>query len=141
MLNKKLRGALVRASVAAMAAAATPAAAQQVDRIVAFGDSYADTGNAFALGYANPAALTVVDVTAEHEFSGDGRLIRFAQTDAPGIVNQWEVTGDKQTYGRGSIGASADVWRGIGINVSASSTFGRDGGQEVSGQLGVKAQF
>ena len=38
---------------------ATPAQAQRVDRIVAFGDSYADTGNAFRLGYSNPGALSV----------------------------------------------------------------------------------
>lgn len=36
---------------------ATPAAAQRIDRIVAFGDSYADDGNAFQLGYSNPVAL------------------------------------------------------------------------------------
>ena len=33
---------------------AAPASAQQVDRIVAFGDSYADSGNAFALIGSNP---------------------------------------------------------------------------------------
>ena len=33
----------------ALTAFAAPAAAQQVDRIVAFGDSYADTGNAIAI--------------------------------------------------------------------------------------------
>ena len=43
----------------AIAAVSTPASAQQIDRIVAFGDSYADTGNAFALGYANPQALAI----------------------------------------------------------------------------------
>lgn len=39
--------------------AAAPASAQQIDRIVSFGDSYADPGNAFALGYANPGALAI----------------------------------------------------------------------------------
>lgn len=52
------RRALISATAFA-AIAATPAAAQQIDRIVTFGDSYADTGNAFALGYANPGALTI----------------------------------------------------------------------------------
>jgi len=36
-------------ALAALAAAASPASAQRVSRIVAFGDSYADTGNFFAL--------------------------------------------------------------------------------------------
>ena len=47
------------AATAFAAIAAAPAGAQQIDRIVAFGDSYADTGNAFALGYANPGALAI----------------------------------------------------------------------------------
>ena len=47
------------AATASAAIVAAPASAQQIDRIVAFGDSYADTGNAFALGYANPGALAI----------------------------------------------------------------------------------
>ncbi len=38
----------------AVAALASPAAAQRVERIVAFGDSYADDGNAFELGLVPP---------------------------------------------------------------------------------------
>lgn len=56
MTKKLLGAALVGAS---MLAITTPAAAQRVDRIVAFGDSYADTGNVFAFGYANPQAQAV----------------------------------------------------------------------------------
>ena len=41
--------------LAASALTATPAAAQRVDRIVAFGDSLADTGNALQLLLSNPA--------------------------------------------------------------------------------------
>jgi outer membrane lipase/esterase len=44
------------AALAAMAVASTSASAQRVNRIVAFGDSYADTGNLFRLlGVAPPA--------------------------------------------------------------------------------------
>ncbi|MFC7535893.1 autotransporter domain-containing protein [Sphingomonas sp. GCM10030256] len=49
----KLTGALLGASAIAFTAAA-PASAQRVDKIVSFGDSYADTGNAVAL---TPAAI------------------------------------------------------------------------------------
>ena len=58
MIRKHFRQALACASVAAMAVSA-PVEAQQIDRIVAVGDSYADTGNAFALGYANPLAQVI----------------------------------------------------------------------------------
>ena len=47
------------AATALCAFAAAPAAAQQIDQIIAVGDSYADTGNAFALGYNNPGALQI----------------------------------------------------------------------------------
>jgi uncharacterized protein YhjY with autotransporter beta-barrel domain/phospholipase/lecithinase/hemolysin len=59
MFRKNLRRALACASLATLASVSAPAAAQQIDRIVAFGDSYNDTGNAFALGYANPQALAI----------------------------------------------------------------------------------
>jgi outer membrane lipase/esterase len=52
--SKSLCAAAV--SLAALAAAATPASAQRVNRIVAFGDSYADDGNLFQLlGIPRPA--------------------------------------------------------------------------------------
>ncbi len=56
-LRRFMTRAFVGASAIAVATAATPASAQRVDNVVAFGDSYADTGNLFAiLGY-NPAPL------------------------------------------------------------------------------------
>jgi outer membrane autotransporter protein len=82
-----------------------------------------------------------VDLTAEHDFTGDNRLISFAQTSAPIIVNQWAVPGHKQTYGRLSGGASATLAGGVSIDASASTTLGRDHGQEVGGQVGLKARF
>ncbi|MEO7410913.1 MAG: autotransporter domain-containing protein [Sphingomicrobium sp.] len=57
MTNRSLRNALVAAT--ALTFIAAPAAAQQIDRIVAIGDSYADDGNAFELGYNNPGALAI----------------------------------------------------------------------------------
>ncbi|MEO5578032.1 MAG: SGNH/GDSL hydrolase family protein, partial [Sphingomicrobium sp.] len=57
MTNRTLRHALVAAT--ALTFIAAPAAAQQIDRIVTFGDSYADDGNAFELGYNNPGALVI----------------------------------------------------------------------------------
>ena len=52
--------------------AATPASAQRVTRIVAFGDSYADTGNLFRIGGTNPIS-TVVYTTGR--FSGGTNYI------------------------------------------------------------------
>src|SRR5688500_3992592 len=55
----RARRAFAAATAIAAICAAAPSGAQQIDSIVAFGDSYADPGNAFALGYANPGALAI----------------------------------------------------------------------------------
>ena len=55
-MTRFMRRALIGASTLAFTTlAATPAAAQRVDRIIAFGDSYADDGNAFELGLVSPS--------------------------------------------------------------------------------------
>jgi uncharacterized protein YhjY with autotransporter beta-barrel domain len=82
-----------------------------------------------------------VDATVEHDFTGDERLFNFAQTSAPTIVNTWAVPGRKQTYGRLSGGASANLIGGISVDAAASTTLSRKGGNEVSGQIGLKARF
>lgn len=82
-----------------------------------------------------------VDLTAEHDFTGDGRLITFSQTSAPVIVNEWAVTRGKDTYGRLSGGASASLFGGVSLDAFATTTLGRDNGQEVGGQIGLKARF
>ncbi|WP_341631624.1 autotransporter domain-containing protein [Sphingomonas agri] len=82
-----------------------------------------------------------LDVTAEHNFSSDDRLITFAQTDAPTIVNSWQVRGRKETYGRLSGGASASLASSLSVDAFATTTLGRNHGQEVGAQAGVKAAF
>ncbi|HKP33339.1 MAG TPA: autotransporter outer membrane beta-barrel domain-containing protein, partial [Sphingomicrobium sp.] len=82
-----------------------------------------------------------VDLVAERDFTGDGRRISFSQTSAPVIVNQWAVSRGKDTYGRISGGGSANVMGNVSIDAFVSTTLGRDDGQEVSGQLGLKARF
>jgi uncharacterized protein YhjY with autotransporter beta-barrel domain len=82
-----------------------------------------------------------VDLTAEHDFSGDDRLITFAQTDAPTIVNSWTVNGRQETYGRLSGGASTNLTGGLSLDAFASTTLGRNHGQEVGAEVGVKAAF
>ncbi len=82
-----------------------------------------------------------VDATVERDFTGDGRLITFSQTSAPVIVNSWAVTRGKENYGRLSGGASADIYGAISLDAFVTTTISRDSGQEVGGQLGLKARF
>ena len=60
---------------------------------------------------------------------------------APVIVNHWAVSRGKDTYGRISGGASANVSSAISFDVTMSTTVGRNDGQETSAQLGLKARF
>ena len=74
MLRRRFSRNLLCATAFGITAAsmATPASAQQVERIVAFGDSYTDDGNAFQLGYANPQALSLYSTG---RFSGGSNYI------------------------------------------------------------------
>jgi uncharacterized protein YhjY with autotransporter beta-barrel domain/phospholipase/lecithinase/hemolysin len=82
-----------------------------------------------------------VDLTAEHNFTRDDRLITFSQTSAATIVNSWAVPGRKQTYGRLSGGASANLNGALSLDAFVSTTLSRKGGQEVGGNVGVKMRF
>ena len=82
-----------------------------------------------------------VDLSVEHDFTGNGQLITFSQTDAPVIVNSWVVPAGNRTYGRLAGGASANLVGGVSIDAFVSTTLGRHHGQEVGGNLGLKAAF
>ncbi|MCA1653236.1 MAG: autotransporter domain-containing protein [Sphingomicrobium sp.] len=76
MLNCRFRTRSLLAFTAlsaAVLAAASPVSAQRVTRIVAFGDSYADTGNAVRLLLSNPL-LPVVSRTQIQQLYSTGRF-------------------------------------------------------------------
>lgn len=82
-----------------------------------------------------------VDATLERDFTGDDRLIAFAQTTAPTIVNHWDVSRSKKTYGKLSGGGTADITPGITVDAFVSTTVSRKQGQEIGGQLSLRARF
>lgn len=82
-----------------------------------------------------------LDLTAEHEFSANNRVISFAQTSAPIIVNRWTVSGGKDTYGRVAFGAAADLWSGMSLDAAVTTTLGKDGGRATAGHVGIRASF
>ena len=59
MIYRRFTRSLLSASLLTCAALSTPAAAQQIDRIIVFGDSYADTGNALRLAGVNPVTTQI----------------------------------------------------------------------------------
>src|SRR5574338_839183 len=70
MFNRKLRRLFACASLIGIVAA--PASAQQIDRIIVFGDSYADIGNALRLAGINPASTGIYTTG---RFSGGSNYI------------------------------------------------------------------
>src|SRR5438045_9718906 len=59
MNRRRWARAVACASLVSLAALSAPAAAQQIDRIIVFGDSYADIGNALRLAGVSPASTGV----------------------------------------------------------------------------------
>ena len=83
-----------------------------------------------------------VSGAVEKELSDGERTIHFAQTSAPGIVNRWVVgDGSEGVYGRLSGGANAAILSGVSLNALASTTVGRDGGNDVSAHVGLDVGF
>lgn len=82
-----------------------------------------------------------VDATLERDFTGDHRVIDFAQTTSPGIVNHWDINRSKKTYGKIAGGGSAEITPGIAVDAFVSTTVNRKQGQEIGGQLSLKAKF
>ncbi len=94
----------------------------------------------FALGAREVS--TFLNLTAENDFHGNGRLISYSATSAPLIVNKWNVpNGPRSLYGRVAAGASTDVAPGVAVSINLSQTFARRGGDDFTGQGGVKFSF
>ncbi|QNP45229.1 hypothetical protein H9L14_11345 [Sphingomonas sediminicola] len=112
MTNSRLMGrTLLGATALAAATFTTPAAAQRIDNIVAFGDSYADDGNLFQIIGFNPAPQVyptgrfsggtnyidtlslLLDAPVEN-FAIGGALTDNTNTNGPGIpgfITEWNA--------------------------------------------------
>ena len=81
-------------------------------------------------------------VLLEKEFSGDDRVVRFAQTSAPTIVNSWEFEdASNKPYGRFVSGFSAAILSSVSLDVAGSRTMGKKEGEETAASLGVRVAF
>jgi len=84
-----------------------------------------------------------LNLTAEDDFIGNGRLIQFSATSAPLIVNNWSVPNgtSQNVYGRVATGFVAPVWNNVAITANVSRTFGHQGGDDFYGTGGFKVSF
>ncbi len=84
-----------------------------------------------------------LNLTAEDDFIGNGRIIQFGATSAPLIVNNWAIPNgtSQNVYGRVAAGVVAPVWNNVSFTANVSRTFGRQGGDDFYGTGGFKVSF
>ena len=84
-----------------------------------------------------------LNLTAEDDFIGNGRIIQFGATSAPLIVNNWGIPNgtSQNVYGRVATGVVAPVWNNVSFTANVSRTFGRQGGDDFYGTGGFKVSF
>ena len=85
---------------------------------------------------------TFLNLTAENDFRGNGRMIQYSATSAPLIVNTWTVpTTPRAVYGRVALGASTALSSNVSASFSVTRTLARRGGDDLTGSGGIKIAF
>jgi outer membrane lipase/esterase len=83
-----------------------------------------------------------LNLTVEHDFIGDARVITTAQTYALGLPIATQVTeGHSQTYGKVAAGTNVDLGGRFSATINAESTFARQGGNLMAVTAGLNARF
>ncbi len=83
-----------------------------------------------------------VNLTAEDDFIGNGRLIQYSATSAPLIVNNWSVPNtNSRIYGRAAAGVVAPVSDNVALTANVSRTIGRQNGDDFFATGGLKISF
>jgi outer membrane lipase/esterase len=83
-----------------------------------------------------------LNLTVEHDFIGDARVITTAQTYALGLPIATQVTdGHSQTYGKVAGGTSIDLGGRFSATINAESTFARQGGNFMAVTAGLNARL
>lgn len=98
-----------------------------------------------ARGSFESAGLAVqpyVTLAAEKDFEGDGRTIRYAGTASPTIVNSFVLPDrSKKVYGRLTGGADISLGGSIALQLNATTSFEREGHDDLGGFVGVRVGF
>jgi uncharacterized protein YhjY with autotransporter beta-barrel domain/phospholipase/lecithinase/hemolysin len=78
----------------------------------------------------------------EREFEGDARSLTYALTAAPEIVNTWNMPGrSHDEYGRLTGGVNLALGSAIALQVQATGTLEREGGNDFAGSLALRVGF
>lgn len=104
------------------------------------------TGSAgvqFRLPFAMATALynPYVNVTAEHDFLGDGRIITTTQTSTLLLPVMTPTNSTNPTYGKVAAGISGVISGNVSGMINAFSTFARADGNYYGVSGGIKVAF
>lgn len=88
------------------------------------------------------AVMPYVALTAEKDFEGDSRVIRYAGTASPTIVNSFVLPDrSEDIYARLTGGANFTLGERIALQVNGTTSFRQDSGDNFSGFVGMKMGF
>ena len=84
-----------------------------------------------------------LNLTAENDLIGDGRIIQFNATSAPLIITSWNIpnVASQNVYGRVAAGVVAPVSDNVALTANVSRTMARQGGDDFFGTGGLKISF
>jgi outer membrane lipase/esterase len=84
-----------------------------------------------------------LNLTAEDDLIGNGRIIQFGATSAPLIINNWAIPNgmSQRIYGRVAAGVVAPVTNNVALTANVSRTVGHQGGDDFYGSGGLKISF
>jgi outer membrane lipase/esterase len=84
-----------------------------------------------------------LNLTAEDDLIGNGRIIQFSATSAPLIINNWAIPNgsSQRVYGRVAGGVVAPVTDHVALTANLSRTIGHQGGDDFYGTGGLKISF
>jgi outer membrane lipase/esterase len=84
-----------------------------------------------------------LNLTAEDDLIGNGRIIQYGATSAPLIINNWAIPNgsSQRIYGRVAGGVVAPVTDTVALTMNVARTVGHWGGDDFYGSGGLRISF
>jgi outer membrane autotransporter protein len=84
-----------------------------------------------------------LNLTAEDDLIGNGRIIQYGATSAPLIINNWAIPNgsSQRVYGRVAGGVVAPVTDNVALTMNVARTVGHWGGDDFYGSGGLRISF
>jgi hypothetical protein len=82
-----------------------------------------------------------VNVIAEKDFLGGGRVVTTTQVTTPLLPVLTPVPNNNRVYGQVAASVAASLGGAVSASPNAATTFAREGGNDFSASLGIKVAF